>query len=305
MRFLFVGPAVCLRLPSDPASRRAPLPSTHRSPCRASRGLGMLRARRTSWREPMPGADRVGGGVTPRRPPTPPYVRFRIRRFTKPSASVDGVREGSPVHLCSLGSPLPLPAVTFDAPLALPRRFRRLPPAADSGISAILSSVCFVIEVRASTPAPCSGLRPRRAGLLCPLLTSDGSVAPLDAPCRPCRATRPQISPGKNSHLPAYARRIYFRAFRAGTGLRVFCALSSNAAASYAIPVRSGQRFVSGFLQIPPRDGHPCLQLTVPPAGPVEDLACSAHAAPPGESPCRAQAKKKPPRGEPLDGVNS
>ena len=54
--------------------------------------------------------------------------------------------------LCSLGSPLPLPAVTFDAPLALPRRFRRLLPAADSGISAILSSVCFVIEVRAPTP---------------------------------------------------------------------------------------------------------------------------------------------------------
>ena len=54
----------------------------------------------------------------------------------------------------------------------------------------------------------------------------------------------------------------------------------------------SGQRFVSGFLQIPPRDGHPCLQLTVPPAGPVEDLACSAHAAPPGVSPCRAQQKK-------------
>ncbi len=40
------------------------LPSTHRSPCRAGRGLGMLGARRTSWREPMPG-DRVGGGVTP------------------------------------------------------------------------------------------------------------------------------------------------------------------------------------------------------------------------------------------------
>ena len=54
----------------------------------------------------------------------------------------------------------------------------------------------------------------------------------------------------------------------------------------------SGQRFVSGFLQIPPHDGHPCLQLTVPPAGPVEDLACSAHASPPGESPCRAQKKK-------------
>ena len=160
MRFLFVGPAACLQLPSDPASRRAPLPLTHRSPCRVGRGLGMLRARRTSWREPMPGAGMGRRRGHPRRPPTPPYVRFRIRRFTKPSASGDAVREGSPVHgsttsssiLCSLRSTFPVPAVTFDAPLALPRRFRRLPPAADSGISAILSSVSLVIEVQAPTP---------------------------------------------------------------------------------------------------------------------------------------------------------
>ena len=92
MRFLFVGPAVCLRLPSDPASRPTPFPR------RASRGLGMLRARRTSWREPMPAQKLGRRRGHPRRPPTPPYVRFRIRRFTKPSASGDAVREGSPVH---------------------------------------------------------------------------------------------------------------------------------------------------------------------------------------------------------------
>ena len=53
---------------------------------------------------------------------------------------------------CSLRSTFPFTAVTFDAPLALPRRFRRLLPAADSGISAILSSVSLVIEVQATTP---------------------------------------------------------------------------------------------------------------------------------------------------------
>ena len=36
--------------------------------------------------------DRVGGGVTFRRPPTPPYVRFRIRRFTKPRERQSGSR---------------------------------------------------------------------------------------------------------------------------------------------------------------------------------------------------------------------
>ena len=49
------------------------------------------------------------------------------------------------------------------------------------------------------------------------------------------------------------------------------------------------------------RDFHPhvqqpaslhCRQLTVPPAGSIEDLACSAHSAPSGESPCRAHHKK-------------
>ena len=237
MQFLFVGSALCFRLPSDSASRPTPLPSAHRSPCRASREDFACSAHAAP-----PGVSpcRAQSGRRrghPRRPPTPPYVRFRIRRFTKPSASIDGVREGSPVHLCSLGSPLPLPAVTFDAPLALPRRFRRLLPAADSGISAILSSVCFVIEVRASTPAPCSGLRPRRAGLLCPLLTSDGSAAPLDAPCR-TSATRPQTSPGKvlppSRLCPLHLLpRVPYRYRTSG-----LCAPSSHAAASHAVPVR-------------------------------------------------------------------
>jgi hypothetical protein len=34
----------------------------------------------------------------------------------------------------------------------------------------------------------------------------------------------------------------------------------------------SGRGFASGFLQIPSRDGHPCLQLTVPTAKPVADF---------------------------------
>ena len=74
MRFLFVRSVVCLKLPSDSTSRWTPLPSASCSPCRASSGLSppshpqattasgtasvmTLRA--------MPGAHRVGGGVTP------------------------------------------------------------------------------------------------------------------------------------------------------------------------------------------------------------------------------------------------
>ena len=39
MRFLFVGPRVCLRLPSDPTSRWTPLPSADSSHCKACNGL--------------------------------------------------------------------------------------------------------------------------------------------------------------------------------------------------------------------------------------------------------------------------
>ena len=153
----------------------------------------------------------------PRRPPT----LSRVTSFPSLPSSATPARPASISNiLCSLGSTFPFSTVTLDAPLALPRRFRRLPPAADSGISAILSSVSLVIEVQAPTPAPCSGLRPRRAGLLCPLLTL--TARPHLPMLRVASsATRRQTSPGKNSHLPAYARRIYFRAFRAGTGLRV------------------------------------------------------------------------------------
>ncbi len=39
IRFLFVAPALCFRLPSDLQSPREPLPSANTSPCRVCRGL--------------------------------------------------------------------------------------------------------------------------------------------------------------------------------------------------------------------------------------------------------------------------
>ena len=42
--------------------------------------------------------------------------------------------------------------------------------------------------------------------------------------------------------------------------------------ALYALPVRRVGNLRSDFLQIPPRDGHPCHSLTVPTAKPVTDF---------------------------------
>ncbi|MEM9389936.1 MAG: hypothetical protein AAGA02_05650 [Bacteroidota bacterium] len=49
----------------------------------------------------------------------------------------------------------------------------------------------------------------------------------------------------------------------------------------------SGQEFAYGFLQIPSRDGHPCLQLTLPTVKRVRDLHPIVS-----YCPCRAHIKK-------------
>jgi hypothetical protein len=87
------------------------------------------------------------------------------------------------------------------------------------------------------------------------------------------------------THLHAYARRIYVAAFRTRIGLHIFwpaCPATPPTSASCS----SRQRFASGFLQIPSRPGHPCLPLTLPRVGCVEDLHLQVSA------PCRAHQKK-------------
>src|SRR5690606_32130107 len=59
IRFLFVAPALCFRLPSDLQSPGEPLPSANTSPCRACGGLS------PPSECALPGAHRVGRGVTP------------------------------------------------------------------------------------------------------------------------------------------------------------------------------------------------------------------------------------------------
>ena len=102
-----------------------------------------------------------------------------------------------------------------------------------------------------------SALRP--VGLLWPLLTSlplSRGIAPLVVRCV---RTRAEISSGKTrllladpSDLPPSVPNDY----RASPSL---AGLPNAATASYPLPIRRIHDFVVGFLQIPPRDGHPCL----------------------------------------------
>src|SRR5690606_17924266 len=71
------------------------------------------------------------------------------------------------------------------------------------------------------------------------------------------------------------------------SGFGLFCCLTPTRRLVSA-SCSSGQRFASGFLQICSHPQHPCLQLTLPPAGCVEDFHLRVGA------PCRAHKKKGP-----------
>ena len=97
--------------------------------------------------------------------------------------------------------------------------------------------------------------------LLWPLLTSPAASSSPCGDASPAPAGHRRRSPRvMRTDLHAYVCRIYAHDFRARTGLRVswppypswppLCGFCS-----------SDQRFAIGFLQIPPRDGHPCLWL--------------------------------------------
>ena len=101
-----------------------------------------------------------------------------------------------------------------------------------------------------------------------------------------------QTSPGNASCLHAYVRRIYFRDFRTGIGLRVVTPSCPSRLPHmrflFVEPALCHSELCSlGFLQIPPREGHPCLRLYGSPCRVRSGLGDSSpHLL--AETPCRA-----------------
>ncbi len=110
-----------------------------------------------------------------------------------------------------------------------------------------------------------------------------------------------QISQGNSRDLPAYACRIYVTAFRASIGLRRF-GPPYPAVPPLSASCSSGQHFASGFLQIRSHPRHPCLWLTLPLAGCVEDfhlqvtrlVTTTKRVALTRNAPCLAHPAKRP-----------
>jgi hypothetical protein len=90
------------------------------------------------------------------------------------------------------------------------------------------------------------------------------------------------------THLPAYACRIYVAAFRARIGLCIYWP-AYPAAPPLSASCSSGQRFAYSFLQIPPRDGHPCRSANTSPCRVCRGLS------PPSECALPGAPRKRPP----------
>jgi hypothetical protein len=100
-----------------------------------------------------------------------------------------------------------------------------------------------------------SALRSNRAATMASADFCHRIKAPLDALSHSRHHGRsPRVL---RTHLHAYACRIYVTAFRASTGLCIYSP-AHPAVPPLSASCSSAQRFAYSFLQIPPRDGHPC-----------------------------------------------
>src|SRR5208337_3742006 len=83
------------------------------------------------------------------------------------------------------------------------------------------------------------------------------------------------------TYLHAYACRIYVTALPARTGLCVYWP-AYPAVPPLSASCSSGQRFACGFLQIPPRDEHPCRSANTSPCRVCRGLSPPSKCALPG-----------------------
>src|SRR6266536_1704940 len=163
------------------------------------------------------------------------------------------------------------------APTPDPGRFRLPSPVWAALVCA--SALLARIEVCCPTPVfhvrPFAILRP----LLWPRLTSGDPSQHLSMSVALRQTARsPRVW---RTHLPAYACRIYVAACRARTGLCIYWP-AYPAAPPLSASCSSGQRFASSFLQIPPRDGHPCRSANTSPCRVCRGLSPPSECALPG-----------------------
>jgi len=183
------------------------------------------------------------GRAHARRPPTPPYVRFRIRRFLSTGQTAQRAWFRSS---CRLSANEHRDQLRCCRPLSLiggSRVTTRLPPCPRREHARLSTHDKFSpssLWYQATTTASADFCQP------IPTPRDVGSTRQIDRPPRVRRAT-----------FAAYTRRIYFLIFRMVLGFEFFGPL-----AQMRLPLcgscSSGHSFAYSFLQIPTHAGHPC-----------------------------------------------
>ena len=155
---------------------------------------------------------------------------------------------------------------------------------------------CFVVSHRgllSYSRASRLALHSACAKPLRPLLTSGGSSQRLTTPVAQRQVARsPRVL---RTHFHAYPCRIYITAFRASTGL---CENwpAHPTVKPLSASCSSGQRFAYSFLQIPPRDGHPCRSANTSPCRVCRGLTPPSECALPGAPKKRGTPVRECPR---------
>src|SRR5438128_10201615 len=181
------------------------------------------------------------------------------------------IRRGTSGFVC------PTATEPASAPTPDPGRFRLPSPvwAALACTSALLARIEVCCPTSVFHVRPFAISRP----LLWPRLTSGDPSQHLSMSVALKQTARsPRVS---RTHLRAYACRIYVAVFRARTGPCIYWP-AYPAAPPLSASCSSGQRFAFSFLQIPPRDGHPCRSANTSPCRVCRGLSPPSECALPG-----------------------
>ena len=151
-----------------------------------------------------------------------------------------------------------------------------LPPPRPDCYRRLMSS-----SVSSSISAACSRLvmfSPSIAGQQ-PTMASADFCCPIRSPFESRSQWQDHRPPRVIAHdFPANTCRIYVHGLRTCIGLRIYCLLTHRVRL-LCDSCSSGQRFAFGFLQIPPRSGHPCRSANCSPCWANSGLAPPSHPA--------------------------
>ena len=181
--------------------------------------------------------------------------------------------------------------MALEAPSPYSRTFRVLPSGWVSGISTLVSASLRTIERQAPACFNVFGPSSGSSGLLCPRLTSAEPSRRLSTPVARDPPRTGQIGRSPRVRCDPFPLMPAASTSRGSVQVLGFGSIGPLTRSGCLVCgfCSSGQRFAYGFLQIPPRGGHPCRSANSSPCRVCRGLS------PLSIAPCLAHKHKKAP----------